>query len=208
MTKTIEKLQQYLAPTKLINSLHPEIIQKAGELTVGTISTEEKARRIFYFIRDEVRYVFRAQFEEEKYFASQILKNVRGFCTQKAILFCALARSCGIAAGIYFYDIVDFSLPQNFVNLLKTRTLYRHGIAVLFINGKWIKYDATLDSALTGSNNLHPVEFSPVQDCLMNPKTRTGARHIDYIKDYGLYSDVTFEEIVSWFKQNYPHLKI
>lgn len=207
MTKTTEKLQQYLVPTKLINSLHPEIIQKAGELTVGVNSPEEKARRIFYFIRDEIRYVFRAQFEEEKYFASQILKNGRGFCTQKAILFCALARSCGIAAGIYFYDIVDFSLPQNFVDLLKTRTLFRHGIAALFMNGKWIKYDATLDSQLTGSNNLHAVEFSPVKDCLMKAKTISGDRHIKYIKDYGLYSDITFKEIISWFKQNYPHLK-
>ncbi len=175
-------------------------------MTNQFIPIEEKARQIFYFIRDKIRYIFRADSNEDQYLASNILKKEGGFCTQKAILFCALARACNIPAGIYFYDIVDYTLPQNFIDLLQTRTLYRHGIVALYLDGKWLKYDATLDSNLINRNNLIPVEFSPDRDCLMHEKTKTGERHIEYIKDYGLYSDLNFEEIKSWFKKYYPHL--
>ena len=198
--------ERFLKPTELINSDHPVIQAKAIELTTGLKSTEEKARRLFYFIRDEIRYVFRAGQKAEEYPASQVLKRQRGFCTQKAILFCALARSCGIPAGIHFYDIVDYTLPAEFINLLRTNVLYRHGIVALNFNGKWLQYDATLDIALVNRNNLIPVDFSPQRDCLMPAATRTGNKHIEYIRDYGLYSDISYSEIRSWFEQFYPHL--
>ena len=200
------KNEDYLLSTKLINSNHPEIVQKADELTREIISVEEKASKLFYFIRDEIRYAFHADKEKELYPASSILEKGRGFCTQKSILFCALARACNIPAGIHFYDIDDYTLPGNFVDLLRTRTLYRHGIVSLCLNGSWKKYDATLDIKLVNRNNLIPVEFDPNRDCLMHEQTKTGNKHIEYVKDYGLYSDVSFEEIKSWFKKYYAHL--
>jgi len=206
MTHTELKLDRFLLSTKLINSNHPEIVQKANELTHEFDSPEEKARKLFYFIRDKVRYVFHADKEKDLYLANNILKKGRGFCTQKSILFCALARACNIPAGIHFYDIDDYTLPQNFVELLRTKTMYRHGITSLYLNKKWLKYDATLDSNLIIRNNLIPVEFSPNQDCLMHKKNKSGAKHIEYVKDYGLYADVSFDEIKSWFKKHYSHL--
>ncbi len=200
------ELNQYLKPTKLINYNHPEIIQKANELTVDFEKQEEKAQALFCFIRDEIRYVFHADREKEFYKASSILEKGRGFCTQKSILFCALARACNIPAGIHFYDIDDFTLPPNFVDLLRTKTLYRHGIVSLYLNGKWNKYDATLDIKLVNRNKLIPVEFFPDRDCFMQDKTQSGEKHIEYVNDYGLVADVSYEEIRSWFKKHYAHL--
>ena len=181
-------------------------IKKAEELTNQSLPIEEKAREIFYFVRDRIRYLFHADSNEDQYLASNILKKKGGFCTQKSILFCALARACDIPAGIYFYDIVDYTLPQHIIDLLQTRTLYRHGIVALYLNGKWLKYDATLDSNLVARNNLIAVEFFPDRDCLMHEKTDSGARHIEYVKNYGLFADVSFDEIKLWFKEYYSHL--
>ena len=208
MVNTQSKLKQdkYLQATKLINSNHFEIVQKTNELTSASDIPEEKARALFYFVRDQIRYVFHADSDEKFYDAASILEKGRGFCTQKSILFCALARACEIPAGIHFYDIDDYTLPPNFVSLLRTRRLYRHGIVSLYLNGKWNNYDATLDIELVNRNNLIPVEFSPEHDCLMNEKTKSGEQHIEYVKDYGLCADVSFEEIKSWFKQYYGHL--
>ncbi|MBC8183461.1 transglutaminase domain-containing protein [candidate division KSB1 bacterium] len=206
MTQTKIKPDQYLHSTILINSDHPDIINKASELTQESDTPEEKARKLFYFIRDHIRYVFNADREKDQYSASSILKKGRGFCTQKSILFCALARACNIPAGIHFYDIDDYTLPQNFVDLLRTKTLYRHGIVSLYLDGRWHKYDATLGIKLVNRNNLIPVEFFPDRDCLMHEKTQSGEKHIEYVKDYGLVADVTYEEIRSWFKNFYGHL--
>lgn len=84
--------------------------------------------------------------------------------------------------------------------------MYRHGIVALYLNGRWIKYDATLDIHLVKSNNLYPVEFSVEHDCLMPGKTPSGKKHIEYSRDYGFYSDVSYELIYSWFLEFYPHL--
>ncbi|UCE07643.1 MAG: transglutaminase family protein [bacterium] len=207
MTETSEEsLQKYLISTKLIESQHQLIVDKAKELTANAVKLEHKARNIFYFMRDKIRYEFRVKFKEEEYLASYILETGRGFCTQKAILFCALARSCGIPAGIYFYDIIDHSLPAHTVLFMKTRNLYHHGIAALYLNGTWYKYDATLDIQLTKRYNFTPVEFFPDRDCLMSAITLSRSKHIEYTNDYGLHADVSFEEIISWFKRGYPHL--
>jgi transglutaminase-like putative cysteine protease len=201
-----DPLQKFLLPSKLINSDHPDIIRKAAELTAGVKRFEDKAKKIFYFIRDGIPYEFQAAFEEEEYLASEILKAGKGFCTQKAILFCALARHCGIPAGIHFYDIVDYTLPKNIVDILGTNTLYHHGIVELHLHGNWHRYDATLDTTLCSRRNRIPVEFDPDEDCLMKPKTRDGAKHIEYIRDYGLFKDISFEEILGWLKEDYPHI--
>ena len=200
------EIQPFLNSTKLINFYHPKIQSQAKEITTDCSTHEEKAQNIFYYIRDKIRYEFRVKFTEEEYFASNIIEVGRGFCTQKAILFCALARSCNIPAGIYFYDIIDHTLPAYILNYMKTNVLYHHGIAALFINGKWNKYDATLDKVLIDRINLKPVEFSPNKDCLMHEKTKKGEKHIEYIKDYGMVSDVSTEQIIDWFDNGYPEL--
>jgi len=202
-----ESFEKFLAPTPLIEADHPAIWAKAETLMEGAVGPAEKARCLFDFVRDEVGYVFRAPVREARAFrASEILRVRRGYCTQKAILFCALARSCRIPAGICFYDIVDHTLSERVVRLLRTRTLVHHGVAALHLNGVWRVFDATLDRRLVEQNNLIPVEFDPEQDCLMHPETRDGRKHVEYVEDYGLVADVSFEELMGWFKEGYPHL--
>lgn len=198
--------EKYLMPTKLIESSHPAIIAKARELSQGTSSAEEQARNIFYFVRDKIRYEFKAKYLAEQYHASYILQNRKGFCTQKAILFCALARSCGIPAGLFFYDIVDYMLPKRMVMLMKTNRLYYHGIVTLQLNGAWQQLDATLHRELVQRNNLPLVEYVPNQDCLIPARTNSGEKYIEYVKNHGLFADISFEQIIQWFLASYPHL--
>lgn len=197
---------EFLEPTRLIDYHHPAILAQSTKLTQACQSPAEKARAIFYFIRDEIRYDFRLKYTPVEYQASHILQAGGGFCTQKAILFCALARSSGIPAGIYFYDIIDHSLTDFFASLLRTRTLFHHGIAALFLDGKWLKYDATLDPQLSIRKNYVLVDFFPDRDCLLPVNTKRGEKHIEYTTDFGLFADVSFEMIMEWMQAGYPHL--
>mgnify|MGYP005619845855 CR=1 FL=1 len=199
-------LLDYLKATRLINADDDAIVAKKRELTRGIDDPNEKARRIFYFVRDQIRYVFRTGASERAYRASMILNQGRGFCTQKAILFCSLARSCGIPAGIYFFDIADHTLPQNVRQLLGSNILFWHGVTALSLNGNWFRFDATLDRKLVEKNKLISVEFDPNRDCLMSSITQNGTPHIEYIRDHGMVADVSFQQISDRFQQSYPHL--
>ncbi len=201
-------LTPYLAATELIETSHLAIQAQTQRLIHGLDTQAEQARALFYFVRDQIQYDFRVKNQFEQYQASAILAARKGFCTQKAILFCTLARCSGIPAGLQFYDIIDHTLPPYIVNLMGSRTLFHHGIAVLWLNHAWRRYDATLHLALVQRNQLVAVEFDPDRDCLMSPKTLAGRQHIEYIRDYGLRAGVTFTEIMTWFHQAYPHLAV
>lgn len=69
------QIEKYLQATKLIDSDHPDIVKQTESLIQGLLSPEEMAQSIFYFVRDEIRYVFRASLNREHYFASDILKK-------------------------------------------------------------------------------------------------------------------------------------
>lgn len=199
-------LENFLKPTRHIDSDHPEIMKKVAELSRDCRTDTEKAEKLFYFVRDKIIYEFRAKPFEHQYTASFVLKEGKGFCTQKAILFSGLARACSIPAGVYFYDIIDHALPKRMVLLMRTNYLYRHGICALHLNGKWHRYDATLQIDLVKRNQFIPVEFAPDRDCLFHPQTKTGAPHIEYVKDHGLVADVNYAEIIGWLTKAYPHL--
>ena len=199
-------LERYLQTTELIDFEHEMIQEKANELARGSSNPAAITEKIFYFVRDEIRYAFRVPHDAGEFKASAILRAKMGFCTQKAILFCALARKNNIPAGIYFYDIIDHSLPERFAELLRTRTMFRHAVPTLNLDGVWRKLDATLDLKLVEKNGLFPVEFSSHQDCLMPLKKRDGGKHIEYANAYGLYGDVSFNGIKHWFELYYAHL--
>jgi len=200
-----QNLEKYLKPTDLMDWEHPVIQEKAAQLFFHKDSPVQKAEPLFDFIR-EIPYAFHISFSAEDYKASAILKANRGFCTQKAILFCTLARCAGIPAGIHFYDIVDYTLADHFTQFLKTNTLVYHGITSLYLNGKWLQYDATIDTRLAARKGMRPVVFSRDKDCLNPPYGLNNQPNIEYIKDRGLYADVTFSDLQNWYKKNYSHL--
>lgn len=49
-------MEEYLQPTSIVNSDNPTIKNKAQEVTKGQKDAIEKARSLFYFVRDNIKY--------------------------------------------------------------------------------------------------------------------------------------------------------
>lgn len=205
MTADNQISEVFLESTFFIDYTHPEIQKKAEELIRGLSAPESRAESIFYYIRDQIVYTFRIHLEPDMYRASSVLRMKSGFCVQKAVLFCAFARAADIPAGLFFYDIRDYTLPEQMKAVLKTDVLYYHAVAALYLGRRWIPCDATLHNNLIEKKGLMPVFFSPT-GCLMHSVTADGKRHVDYIHKYGLYEDVPLKEMLEAFKNHYPHL--
>ena len=92
-------LEEYLKPTPAIDCGTRSIKEKAQELTNRQEKITEKARSLFYFVRDEIKYnPYSPRYLPEHYRASTILDRGEGYCVQKAVLLAALARAAGIPA--------------------------------------------------------------------------------------------------------------
>lgn len=158
-------LDDYLKPTKMCDSDNPIIIQKAHELTDSASTDKEKAKAIFYFIRDEI------EFNMDPFFgiASNTLKEAHGFCVGKANLQIALLRAINIPARYHVIHLkkecMNAFLPKWVLKLFPP-VIDHHPIGQCYLNGKWILCDATFDKNLVeGAKNKGYLEqkfFSPI----------------------------------------------
>jgi hypothetical protein len=125
---------QYAAAgsTKVVKSTRANtssIRALAASLTRGTTSKYKKGTKIFNWVRDHIRYSF---YYNTKYGASGTLKHRSGNCVDHSHLIVALSRAAGLQAK-YAHGKVRFPSGK----------IYGHVWALVKVNGKWYKADAT-----------------------------------------------------------------
>ena len=94
-------MEKYYLPTYIFDSDHEDIKKKTLELTQGLDNPIEKAKALFYFVRDKMLYNLHVEKHMPEHFcASNTLERGKGYCVQKAVLLVTLARSAGIPARL------------------------------------------------------------------------------------------------------------
>ena len=189
--------ENFLKPTPIIDCDHPDILEKSRQLTEGQEDNIEKARSLFYFVRDEIKYnLYATRSLPEHFKASNTLRNKAGYCVQKAVLLTALARAAGIPAGLGFAKLRNNLLNGKALEWLGSNILHFHGYAELHLNGRWVKATPAFDSVLCKKNRIMPVEFDGIQDATFHLRNRDGKLHIEYIEDLGRqYDDLPVERL-------------
>jgi hypothetical protein len=97
--------QKYTKSEQLIQSENSKIISKARQITFGTTNINEKAKKIFDFVSNNLEY---SMISEEKG-ALWALENGIGDCSEHTLLFVALSRAIGIPARVN----IGFALPPT-----------------------------------------------------------------------------------------------
>lgn len=193
-----EAIGRYLEPTDYIDSTHPDILAKARKLTRGCTTDKEKLERIYYFVRElpyDILSAF-AYLAEGKRRASDVLQAGTAFCMGKASLFVALCRAAGIPARIGFQQLHCPDKPfmsDEVRQLWGDRTLPWHSLGEAYLNGKWLKLDATIPSVLAKARGRpYTQEFDGERDI----PTVEGP----LLKDLGSYADYP-KEVAEWYEE-------
>jgi hypothetical protein len=119
----------YLQATKNCQVNDSTIKSLANQLTSGLTSTLAKATAIFNWVRNNTSYSF---YYNTKYGAVNTLKYKTGNCVDLSHLVVALSRAAGIQAR-YGHGTATFT----------SGNVYGHVWAELYINGSWVKADAS-----------------------------------------------------------------
>ena len=195
----MEDIQNYLKPTPIIDCDHWTIKEKAEELTKSQKEVKEKARSLFYFVRDEIKYnPYVPRYLSEHFRASNTLARKDGFCVQKAVLLVALSRATGIPARIGLAVIRNHLLPKRMGTMLEGNILPEHGYSELYINDRWIKATPAFNLEMCQKNRIIPVEFDGENDAKFHSHNQDGRLHIEYVMDRGPYDDVPLDAIREW----------
>lgn len=201
----MEVSEIYLNPTFFIDSDSKEVIELANKLTENTNTVREKAKSIFYWTRDEILYnpYDTFTFKREDYKASHIIKQMKGWCVQKACVLAALARSLQIPSRLHFADIRNHRVPEKLKKAMKTNLFVYHGYTELYIDKYWLKATPAFNFSLCEKFNLRTVEFDGVHDGMLPETTLDGQKYIEYIKDRGISSDFPFDTLFETIRKYY-----
>ncbi len=192
-------MEEYLKATPIVDSDHPSIKSKAEELTRNKEDIIEKAKSLFYFVRDRIKYnPYVIRNLPEHFRASNTLARGDGFCIQKAALLIALSRAVGIPSRFHFVILRNHLLPEKMAELLLSNVIPDHGYVEFYLNGKWIGATPAFDLEMCQKYGIIPVEFDGKRDAKFHSHTRDGKLHIEYIFDRGTRADVPVEEVKQW----------
>ena len=197
---------EYLEPTRFLDWDAPVVLEFAARAVEGTSGEVERAVRLFYAVRDGWRYdPFSMTLDPADYVASRIVTSRAAYCIPKAILLAAAARAVGIQAGIGLSDVVNHLTTEKLKARMGGKTYFmHHGYAVLRLDGVWVKAAPAFNIELCERFHVRPTEFDGRGDAVFQEFDARDRRHMEYVKDHGVWSDFPFDRVAADFRAFYP----
>jgi len=196
---------QFLAPGEHVDANHPAVLAFARERTRSASDERDIAVHLYYAVRDGIRYdPYTAGSSPDALRASTTLRAGRGWCVGKAVLLAACCRALGIGARLGFADVRNHLSTARMRESMGTDVFYYHGYAQLRIEGHWLKATPAFNVELCEKMGLLPLEFDGRNDSLYHPFDREGKRHMEYIRDHGVYDFVPVEAMLATWRRHYP----
>jgi len=193
-----------LAPTRLINSDHPDVIAFTHQHATGR-DDREKAVALYYAVRDGFRYdPYRIDFSPEGMSASGVLARGYGWCVPKAALLAAVCRVAGIPAKVGYADVRNHMSTERMRQLMQTDVFMWHGYTDILLDGKWRKATPAFNIELCDRFGLLPLEFDGREDSIYHPYDKAGNLHMEYVRQRGSFYDVPLADMVADFREHYP----
>jgi len=205
----MEPFAQYLEPTEIIDSDHPEIRAFAEEKLAGAQDPVDRAVRLYYAVRDGIWYdPYYPFYRPEHYRASNVLKARRGFCIPKLSLLCAVSRASGIPARAGFADVRNHLATRQLLEFMGSDIFVFHGFAELFLEGKWVKATPAFNKELCERHGVEPLEFNGREDSIFQPYVADNRKFMDYLKFHGTFPDIPVKEIINAFEKTYGRERV
>ena len=197
-------MRQYLEPGRYIDSAHAAVVAFSRQHVSGK-DDRERAISLYYAVRDAIPYNPFLDFADpDVYKASAVLEANQGFCVGKAALLAASARVAGIPARVGFADVKNHLTSPRLAETMGSDLFVYHGYTEMRIDGKWVKATPAFNLALCKRFRVRPLEFDGREDSIFHPFDEDDRRHMEYLRDRGVYADVPVDEIQQAFREAYP----
>jgi transglutaminase-like putative cysteine protease len=195
-----------LAATPALDWSHP-LVAAFGEREAGRGSARQKAVRLYYAVRDGIRYdPYSFHMGAEWFRASRTLEVRAGWCVPKAVLYAALLRGQGIPARLGFADVRNHLATERLLQLMGTDLFLWHGYVSMELEGRWVKATPAFNIGMCRRFDVLPLEFDGTADSLMHPYNTRRERHMEYVRDRGLFDDLPLAEMAPEMRAAYPKL--
>ena len=196
----------YLGATAFFDIDHPTVRGFVDEAIGDAASARERAVRLFYAVRDRIRYdPYNLTYDPRDYRASSVIAAGRGWCVPKAGLLAACARAVGIPSAIGLADVANHLTTEKLRERMGgVNVFYDHGYTAMHVEGKWVKAVPAFNIELCERFGVRPTEFDGLGDALYQEFDVHDRRHMEYLREHGTWSDLPLEQIKADFALHYP----
>lgn len=200
--------ETYLKPGRLIESDDPAVIDFAKQAVGEETNTKQKALRLFYAVRDDVRYdAYLPLADIKTYSGKEALAMGKGWCVSKAALLAACARAQGIPARPGYADVRNHMATPKLTEAMGTDVFFWHSYCELWLDDRWVKCTPSFNKSLCDKFGLKTLDFDGETDSLFHAFDKSGNQHMEYIRDRGAFTDVPYEEILATFRAEYLNMQ-
>jgi len=198
---------EYLKTGYFVESEADSIVRKAREIAGDAADDVEKVKRLFYWVRDNIKYnVYSKILVRDEHKATRTLERGDGNCMQKATLLCALLRAAGIPARLGFADIRNHQIPKDLEEAMGTNLFVFHGFVEALIGGRWVRLTPAFDIKTCEQHGIVPAEFDGARDAMLSPTDVHGRKHFEYVRFHGIFADFPFERMAEACEAAYGHM--
>jgi transglutaminase-like putative cysteine protease len=176
-------------------------------LPAGNLGPREQAVRLYYAVRDGVRYdVYGADLSREGVRASATLEAGHGFCLHKSILYAAAARAVGIPSLLVLTDVRNHLASERLKELVGGDVFHFHCLTAVHLDGRWIRATPVFNKLLCRLYGIEPLEFDGLSDSMHHPYDARGRRSMEFLREHGEFTDFPYELVVDGLSQASPRL--
>jgi transglutaminase-like putative cysteine protease len=199
---------EYQRPTRFIDSDSEALRAFVADETDGATSDRDRAVRLFYAVRDGVRYDLLGELDlsPDRFVASAVLARGSGFCVQKAVLLAAACRAAALPCRLRFADVRNHLTTPHLRELMGSDVFIYHGLVEVLLDGRWIKATPAFDRALCERHGVQPIEFDGAADAIFHEFDARANKHMEYLLDHGHFADLPHAEIATAFRAAYPSM--
>jgi transglutaminase-like putative cysteine protease len=203
-----EDLRPYLTSTWFVESDAPAVVEVAREVTRGLRDDIERACRLFYAVRDGIRYdAYNIVVTRPTLRATHVLAVGQSWCVPKSVLLAAVCRAVGIPCRLCYANVCNHMATKKLLDFLGTNIFYYHGYNEIFLRGRWVKATVSFNRTLCERARLAPLDFDGEHDSIYHPFDLAGQRYMEYLHDYGHFADVPYDDLVQTFAKVYPSVQ-
>jgi transglutaminase-like putative cysteine protease len=197
----------YLDATACIDCDHERVVAFAQAHAGDVVTDRERAVRLYYAVRDGIRYdPYAIDLSVAGMRASTTLAVGRGWCVPKAVLLAACCRAMGIPARLGFADVRNHLATERLRKLMNTDVFFWHGYTLIHIQDRWLKATPAFNIELCQRFQLRPLDFDGTADSIFHPFDLAGRVFMEYIHYRGDFSDLPLDRISATLKRHYGPL--
>ena len=167
----------------------------------------DRAIILYYAVRDGIDYdVYDHELSRESMRASAIVREGRGFCIHKSLVYAAALRAVGVPTKLVFADVRNHLASARLKELVGGEVFRFHAMTKAWLAGKWITTTPVFNKMLCQLYGLPTLDFDGCEDSILHPFGADGDQSMEFLEHRGEFADFPYDMVISGLRLAHPLL--